>query len=601
MFHLLGQHEDDMTYALGWALSRSPRLARLFMELAFGTGAASPTTIKLQETVPGHGRTDVELESDHEHLIIEAKRGWDVPREGQLEQYAPRLADGKTSQIVVLTEATAEHAAAHHLPTDVAGAPVSYVAWRQIADLARDAFTASRRPVERAVLDDLHTYVRSFATMRDVTSNLVYVVSLGTEPLGESGLSFADIVMERDLYFCPVGYNGWPKDPPTYLGFRFDGQLQRVSYVRGYQVVADPERQGMPGLPELEGNLEWTGKDGKPLGHWLFSLDPAIPLPREVRSGPHARNRRVTAALDLLLTSDTVLQAAELTRERLDGAGASGSSAPPPGKPFFEEPVIPEGAPPFYAPNAENLLQAAAAPGLSREQFLSIARHFIDEGTLPHGDLLQIVAAGYPELAPVKVPTAPALARDSVDRGEWLDWPDLGLALERFPEDRDRRDYDHGRNPNIWRVLSCGPRVMTTSSSGMHLRGVRWVVALDTQAAEAQYVACEITKGYASGGRSGLLRQIATGPELPRVVDAIRSQLEMIQEHQEVLSRDQNLTDPGWLSVEQIAMGLETFTTTGTPGWSDLDRLARSLMSGPPEDGWADPDEPCVISWFLED
>ncbi len=179
MFHLLGHHEDDMTYALGWALSRSPRLARRFMELAFGSDAATPTTIKLQESQPGHGRTDVELENDHEHLIIEAKRGWDVPREGQLEQYTPRLADGKAPRIVVLTEATAEHAAAHHLPTDVAGAPVSYVAWRRVADFARDALTASRRPVERAVLSDLHTYVRSFATMRDVTSNLVYVVSWG--------------------------------------------------------------------------------------------------------------------------------------------------------------------------------------------------------------------------------------------------------------------------------------------------------------------------------------------------------------------------------------------------------------------------------------
>lgn len=324
VFHLLGQREDDMTYALGYALSQSPRLAVGFMRLAFGADAAVPTTIRLQETVPGHGRTDVELENDHAHLIVEAKRGWDVPRPGQLEQYAQRFDGEGSSRIIVLTEATAEHATAHHLPSAVDGTPVSYVGWRQVADLARDCHRTSRRPVERSVLDNLHTYVRSFATMHDVTSNLVYVVSLGTEKLGTSGLSFADVVMQRDLYFCPVGFNGFPKDPPTYIGFRFDGKLQRVSYVRDYEVVADPAK-GMPGLPELIDNLDWTAKDGKPMGHWLFSLDPGIPLPREVRAGRNAYNRRVTAALDLLLTSDTVLEAADRTRQRLDAAGESAS------------------------------------------------------------------------------------------------------------------------------------------------------------------------------------------------------------------------------------------------------------------------------------
>jgi hypothetical protein len=518
IFHLFGQHEDDMTYALGWALSRSPLLARRFMELAFGPGASTPTVIKLQETVPGHGRTDVELESDDEHLIVEAKRGWDVPREGQLEQYAPRLADGKQSRIVVLTEATAEHAAAHHLPSEVAGAPVVYIAWRQIADVARDTLSASKRPVERALLSDLHTYVRSFATMRDVTSNLVYVVSLGTDPLGESGLSFADVVMERDLYFCPVGHNGWPKDPPTYLGFRFNGQLQRVSYVRSYQVIADPARQGMPGLPELEGNLEWTGKDDKPLGHWLFSLDPAIPLPQKVSSGPHARNRRVTAALDLLLTSDTVLQAADRTRTRLDGAS--------------------EAAPPSLTAGLED--EAGSGPSS-------------------------------------------------------LSWRDLGVVLRHEPIDRDRRpDLD----PESWEIVSCGPRLLTTSPSGMSLRGSRWIVAYEPDRGGGKHLVCaELIKGYASGGREGMLRVLDASHDLEAIIAAIRSELDEHLESPEGIPASNNVPDIGFLSVEAVADGLNKGVVTGDPSWRELDELARSFMPDGPEDGWAPIGEPCAFTW----
>lgn len=72
----------------------------------------------------------------------------------------------------------------------------------------------------------------------------------------------------------------------------------------------------------------------RPVSSWHPRRCPcsrSTPLPQKVTSGAHARNRRVTAALDLLLTSDTVLQAADRTRKRLDDAGEAtpATSAPP--------------------------------------------------------------------------------------------------------------------------------------------------------------------------------------------------------------------------------------------------------------------------------
>lgn len=79
VFDLLGAREDDITYSLGWGLSRSEALARAMLGEAFGTDAAqgSLVAIRLQESETGTGRT--EIETEHQHLVIEAKRGWTLP------------------------------------------------------------------------------------------------------------------------------------------------------------------------------------------------------------------------------------------------------------------------------------------------------------------------------------------------------------------------------------------------------------------------------------------------------------------------------------------------------------------------------------------
>lgn len=62
IFDLLGRKEDDMTYALGFVASRSPRFAAALVSAVGGpSGEPRDGVIRLQE-VDREGRTDVEME-----------------------------------------------------------------------------------------------------------------------------------------------------------------------------------------------------------------------------------------------------------------------------------------------------------------------------------------------------------------------------------------------------------------------------------------------------------------------------------------------------------------------------------------------------------
>lgn len=107
VFDLLGAREDDITYSLGWGLSRSDALARAILEEAFGAASQGPLiAIRLQESEAGTGRTDIEIETEREHLVIEAKRGWTLPLPSQLAKYEERLIarDERARHIAVVAE-----------------------------------------------------------------------------------------------------------------------------------------------------------------------------------------------------------------------------------------------------------------------------------------------------------------------------------------------------------------------------------------------------------------------------------------------------------------------------------------------------------------
>jgi hypothetical protein len=111
VFELLGNKENDITYSLGWTLSRSQVfLQRLISTIFPGASAKNVLKVSLQESRAGGGVTDIELYGTGFHAIIEAKRGWNFPTKEQLGRYASRLnADSvKRCTLVVMTESTNE-------------------------------------------------------------------------------------------------------------------------------------------------------------------------------------------------------------------------------------------------------------------------------------------------------------------------------------------------------------------------------------------------------------------------------------------------------------------------------------------------------------
>src|SRR3954466_10548377 len=87
VFDLLGDKENDITYSLGWALARSPRLLDALLSDVFEEEPGEVIAVRLQEFLPGGGFTDIEVETERVHVIVEATRGWAMPRIEQLEMY----------------------------------------------------------------------------------------------------------------------------------------------------------------------------------------------------------------------------------------------------------------------------------------------------------------------------------------------------------------------------------------------------------------------------------------------------------------------------------------------------------------------------------
>lgn len=84
----MGKDENSATYALGWALERSPRFASLLArEIAGRPIDVFGLRITLQKSGDDRGYTDVELRCDKAlHAIVEAKQGFELPGAEQLSR-----------------------------------------------------------------------------------------------------------------------------------------------------------------------------------------------------------------------------------------------------------------------------------------------------------------------------------------------------------------------------------------------------------------------------------------------------------------------------------------------------------------------------------
>jgi hypothetical protein len=309
VFDLLGHKENDITFSVGWALSHSPNfLDRLVTSVFPKAKGRQVHDVLLQEHVSGGGYTDIELRGDGLHCIIEAKRGWSLPTKRQLKCYAARVPSAiRHGALLVLAECTAAFAGAR-LPKQVGGARVHYRSWRQVHGFA-DRATGRAGLHERALLQELSAYLEGLITMQNQTSNMVYVVSINDATDEGWTISNSDFVFKKRLYMHPFGWKTWPKEPPNYLGFRYNGRLRSICHVERADIV-DDIAEAMPKMLTREGRT------------WHFSptvvyrLGKAIVPSKIVRTGNLFRASRVWAAIDLLLTCDTVSEARDLTKKR---------------------------------------------------------------------------------------------------------------------------------------------------------------------------------------------------------------------------------------------------------------------------------------------
>lgn len=110
----------------------------------------------------------------------------------------------------------------------------------------------------------------------------------------------------KHRYFHPIGggRGGWPKEPPNYIAFRYNGKLQSIHHVEGYEVFTNPHEK-FPEIPEEK----WSP-------HFLYRLGPAFVPSKEVRTGNIYPNGRVWCMLDTLFTCDTISAARDLSQKR---------------------------------------------------------------------------------------------------------------------------------------------------------------------------------------------------------------------------------------------------------------------------------------------
>jgi hypothetical protein len=317
VFDLLGKDENDLTHALGWALAQSKRLSQAFLaDIADEVGLVDPgpaEVVLLQEWESGRGITDIEVRASGMHVIVEAKRGWNMPSEAQVAMYAQRVLPGITSAIVILSEASRHHARGRY-PNTLRGpegesVPVVYRPWELMIEMT-DRAARGARVNEGHLLRELIRYLKGTVFMRDLRSNLVYVVPLSAKAASWAPKTPLEIVQGLRVYFCPVGgKGGWPAEPANYLGFRYGGQLQAIHH------VDDVESFGGRPSEVLDGE-EWEQYDyGRP--HFLYKLGPPIRPTKGVYAGK-IWNTRLWARIDLLLTCDTIYEAHKRTYESGD-------------------------------------------------------------------------------------------------------------------------------------------------------------------------------------------------------------------------------------------------------------------------------------------
>lgn len=312
VFQLIGTLENDITKSIAWAFCQCSSFSKHVFDELFSIHC-NPDNIMItyQQWEAKKGITDLEItDNDLFYVIIEAKRGWVLPGPEQLTLYSERKSftdsQAKNKAIITMSECSDVFADTYLPFKSVNNIPIRHLSWKRLYEIATIASGESSF-AERRILKELTNYLGRIMTMQEKTSNWVYVVSLSYAKAEGSELSYVDIVEKKGKYYHPFGVKGWPKEAPNYIAFRYDGRLQSIHHIENY-VVTKRIHEIIPELPDVE----WE------TSHFVYSLGPAIKPSKIVKTGNIYASGRKWAMLDLLLTSDTIAEACDLSAQRVN-------------------------------------------------------------------------------------------------------------------------------------------------------------------------------------------------------------------------------------------------------------------------------------------
>ncbi|MBB3602780.1 hypothetical protein FHT40_002441 [Mycolicibacterium sp. BK556] len=305
VFDLLGQNENDLTSALGFALANCSPLLNALLGRLLGRprGDQDEAPHIALEKRDRDGRTDLEIQTATALLVCEAKQGWRLPSTQQLGRYVRRIHRRGGGILVTLSQASPALAAAN-LPSEIDGVPVVHLPWRDVlTDI--DDVRPQCRGRERLWLDQLRDYLRGVIRLRSIADSWTYSVVLNRARPPGSELTYLQYVTEQLTYFHPYGVGGWPLEPPNFMAFRWEGAVHRIHRVIDADVV--------PTLPHRYPNITASKETMRPHAIYKLSaqrLPPLAPIP----SGALYRASRLWVLLDQLQTSETLAEARDGTR-----------------------------------------------------------------------------------------------------------------------------------------------------------------------------------------------------------------------------------------------------------------------------------------------
>ena len=319
VFALNGVDENSATCAFGYVLSRSPALLRaVIRDLAKIGIDPEQATIEVQKhEKDDKGGTDIEIHIPNScDIIIESKRGWELPSEDQLEKYAARLKTGKVSNplMVSLSAASQDYAESQQRPR-IRDICLVHRSWKDLHRLVQRAHRSTTSKEEKRWLREFEIHLGGYVSMRNPRDNMVYMVVLSQRRIN-GDYTWIDIVYKDNRYFHPIG-NKYPKKPPNYIGFRYGGQLRSVHHIDGYEAVNTPNLSSV--------NKNWRDLDLDTGGQYYFvyKLGPAMKPGKPIKNGSIWPNGRFECAIDTLLSGacKTISAAKKETDKRLESEG----------------------------------------------------------------------------------------------------------------------------------------------------------------------------------------------------------------------------------------------------------------------------------------